>query len=115
MSAVNATPSATANASTATKDAAPLQASAGQASQAQILKVAREFESIFLRSLLSPLEKTTQVGKGGSLAAGQSAYGSMVVGAMADTMSTVGGIGLAEVITRALTAHGAESKGPQKP
>jgi Rod binding domain-containing protein len=78
----------------------------------EILKAAREFESIFLRSLLAPLEKTTQVGKSGSLSAGQSAYGSMVVGAMADTLSNVGGIGLAEVIARAL--NGSQGSG-QKP
>jgi Rod binding domain-containing protein len=78
----------------------------------EILKAAREFESIFLRSLLAPLEKTTQMGKSGSLSAGQSAYGSMVVGAMADTMSNVGGIGLAEVIARALNGSQGSSQKP---
>lgn len=96
----------------ATSDAkAPADANsaAGAHEKQEILKAAREFESIFLRSLLSPLEKSTSMGKSGSLSAGQSAYGSMVVGAMADTLSNVGGIGLAEVIARAL--NGSQGSG----
>lgn len=99
----------------ATPDAqatADANSTAGAREKQEILKAAREFESIFLRSLLSPLEKTTSMGKSGSLSAGQSAYGSMVVGAMADTLSNVGGIGLAEVIARAL--NGSQGSG-QKP
>ena len=72
----------------------------------EVLKAAREFESIFLRTLLSSLEKTTKT-SGGSLSAGQSAYGGMVVGAMADAMSSAGGIGLTEVIVKAMTHQAA--------
>lgn len=71
--------------------------------RADALKAAREFESIFLRSLLSSLEKTTKPASGGSLSAGQSAYGGMVVSAMADAMTQAGGIGLAEIIVKAMT------------
>lgn len=69
----------------------------------EALKAAREFESIFLRTLLSSLEKTTKSTGGGSLSAGQSAYGGMVVSAMADAMTSAGGIGLAEIIVKAMT------------
>lgn len=82
----------------------------------ETLRVAREFETIFLRSLLGSLEKTTQMGSGGPLKAGQSAYGSMVVGAMSDAMSAAGGIGLAEVIARAMSRPETSGKGgPIKP
>jgi Rod binding domain-containing protein len=70
------------------------------------LKAAREFEAIFLRTLLSSLEKTTSVKGGGKLDTGQSTYGSMVVGAMADQISQGGGIGLADIVAKSLTAHG---------
>lgn len=71
------------------------------------LKAAKEFEAIFLRTLLSSLEKTTSVaGGGGKLNTSQSTYGSMVVGALADKISGTGGIGLAEVVARSLNAHG---------
>ena len=51
------------------------------------LKAAKDFESIFLRTLLSSLEKTTSISGGGKLNTGQSTYGSMVVGALADKVS----------------------------
>lgn len=69
------------------------------------LKAAKDFEAIFLRTLLSSLEKTTSVNGGGKLNTGQSTYGSMVVGAMADQISGTGGIGLAEVVARSLVGH----------
>jgi Rod binding domain-containing protein len=69
------------------------------------LKAARDFEAIFLRSLLSSLEKTTAVSAGGKLDTSQSTYGSMVVGALADNISGSGGIGLADIIAKSLSAH----------
>jgi Rod binding domain-containing protein len=77
-----------------------------------VLRAAREFESIFLRALLAPLEKTTQVGSSGSSGTAPSAYGSMVVGAMADSISGAGGIGLTEIVAKALSARAAEPKPP---
>jgi len=71
----------------------------------QALKAAKDFEAIFLRTLLSSLEKTTSMSGGGKLTTGQSAYGSMVVGAMADKISKSGGIGLADIVARSLSAH----------
>ncbi len=69
------------------------------------LKAAKDFEAIFLRTLLSSLEKTTSVSGSGRPNTAQSTYGSMVVGAMAEQISGAGGIGLAEVVARSLSAH----------
>jgi Rod binding domain-containing protein len=77
----------------------------------EVLRAAREFETIFLRSLLGSLEKTTSSGTSGSMKSGQSTYGSMVVGALADSMSGAGGIGLAEVIAKAMTQAESAPKG----
>jgi flagellar protein FlgJ len=81
----------------------------------QALKAAKDFEAIFLRTLLSSLEKTTSVKGGGRLDTGQSTYGSMVVGAMADQISQGGGIGLAEIVAKSLTAHGPAPTADSKP
>lgn len=69
------------------------------------LKAAKDFESIFLRTLLSSLEKTTSISGGGKLNTGQSTYGSMIVGAMADNISNSGGIGLADIVAKSLSSH----------
>src|SRR6476620_2461713 len=80
------------------------------------LKAAKDFEAIFLRTLLSSLEKTTAVSGGGKLNTGQSTYGSMVVGALADRISGSGGIGLAEVVAKSLLPHaGAPATEPKVP
>jgi Rod binding domain-containing protein len=79
------------------------------------LKAAKDFEAIFLRTLLSSLEKTTSVKGGGKLDTGQSTYGSMVVGAMADQISSTGGIGLADIVAKSLAAHGAPAASEPKP
>jgi Rod binding domain-containing protein len=71
----------------------------------QALKAAKDFEAIFLRTLLSSLEKTTSVSGGGKLSASQSNYGSMVVGALSDSISQSGGIGLADLVAKSLTLH----------
>ncbi|HMI85480.1 MAG TPA: rod-binding protein [Polyangiaceae bacterium] len=64
------------------------------------LRLAREFEQIFLRKMLSPLEKSGH-NAGASASSSGDAYGSMVVSALAEAVSKGGGIGLAEVIARA--------------
>jgi len=65
------------------------------------LRLAREFEQIFIRKMLAPLEKSGRSQTGASAAAGGDAYGSMVVSALAEAVSKGGGVGLAEVIARA--------------
>lgn len=79
------------------------------------LKAAKDFEAIFLRTLLSSLEKTTSVSGGGKLNTGQSTYGSMVVGALADNISGSGGIGLADIVAKSLTAHIPQASLESKP
>jgi Rod binding domain-containing protein len=79
------------------------------------LKAAKDFEAIFLRTLLSSLEKATSVSGGGKLNTSQSTYGSMVVGALADNISGTGGIGLAEVVARSLATQSVSTSGGPKP
>lgn len=64
------------------------------------LRLAKEFEQIFIRKMLSSLEKAGQK-DGASGASGGNAYGGMVVSALAEAVSKGGGVGLAEVIARA--------------
>lgn len=79
------------------------------------LKAAKDFEAIFLRTLLSSLEKTTSMSGGGKPTTGQSTYGSMVVGAMADQISGGGGIGLADIVAKSLATHLPASSAAPKP
>jgi Rod binding domain-containing protein len=79
------------------------------------LQAAKDFEAIFLRTLLSSLEKTTSVNGGGKLNTGQSTYGSMVVGAMADNISASGGIGLADIVAKSLSTHISPRSAEPKP
>ena len=65
------------------------------------LRLAREFEQIFIRKMLASLEKSGKSAEPGRASAGGDAYGSMVVSALAEAVSNGGGIGLAEVIARA--------------
>lgn len=82
----------------------------------EMMKVARDFEAVFLRAMLAPLEKATKMGASGSMQAGQSAYGGMVVGAMADSMTSAGGIGMAEVIAKAMAQQQSQGKkAPSQP
>lgn len=72
----------------------------------KLVKAAEEFEAVFIRQLLKPLEKAGQMGKSGPVTSGSSVYGSMMVGAVADSASKSGGIGLAEMVLKALTDSG---------
>jgi Rod binding domain-containing protein len=73
------------------------------------MRAAREFEAIFLRNLLKPLESAGAMGKQGGVSSGSGVYGSMMVGALADSASAGGGIGLAHMVLEALT-RGAAAK-----
>ena len=75
------------------------------------LRLAREFEQIFIRKMLSSLEKAGQ--KDGAPAGG-SAYGGMVVSALAEAVSKGGGVGLADLIARAASQQGGVA-GPAAP
>jgi peptidoglycan hydrolase FlgJ len=61
---------------------------------------ARQFEAVFLRQLLSCVEKSPGLGKGSETQG--AVVGSMVVGALSDEMSSAGGIGLSDVVLRAM-------------
>jgi Rod binding domain-containing protein len=63
-------------------------------------KAASEFEAIFIRQLLSSLEKGN--GLSGGESSGGSVFRSMMVGALADTAAQGGGIGLSELILKAM-------------
>lgn len=63
-------------------------------------KAAQQFEAIFLRQLLGSLEKAG--GFGGSSDSGSAIFGSMMVGALADSAAASGGIGLADIIFQAM-------------
>jgi len=63
-------------------------------------QAAQQFEAVFLRQLLSSVEKSSTLSGGTET---QSAVvGSMLTGALADHMSSSGGLGLSEVILRAM-------------
>jgi peptidoglycan hydrolase FlgJ len=63
-------------------------------------EAARQFEAVFLRQMLSSLERTLSTKEGKE--AGSNLYGSMMVDAVADAVSRAGGIGLASMLTRSL-------------
>jgi flagellar protein FlgJ len=77
------------------------------APSAETLKAARDFEQIFLRKMLSVLEKTGRPATGGAMNGGKDIYSSMVVNALAESVSAGGGIGLADFIAQSMTPHAA--------
>jgi Rod binding domain-containing protein len=60
--------------------------------------------------MLSSLEKAGTVG--GDEGSGTAVYGSMMVGALAETAADGGGIGLSEMVLRALTPDAEQPKTP---
>ncbi len=68
-------------------------------------QAAREFEAIFLKQLLTSLERTTEGASGNAI------YGSMVVDSMADAITRAGGLGLADEIQRSLSSQSRSSDG----
>jgi Rod binding domain-containing protein len=91
------------------------------APSAEILRAARDFEQIFLRKMLSVLEKTGRPTTSGSMTSGSDIYSSMVVNALAESVSAGGGIGLGDFIAKSVTpeatSRGAppEASSPGKP
>jgi Rod binding domain-containing protein len=71
-------------------------------------KAAREFEAIFIRQLLSSLEKST--GLSGGESSGGAVFRSMMVGALADTAAEGGGIGMSELILKAMMPQAPPAK-----
>jgi Rod binding domain-containing protein len=104
---------------TQAKDAlAKVQGTAGKidgqnALDPEKLRLAREFEQIFIRKMLASLEKSGHK-EGASGTSGNGVYGSMVVNALAEAVSKGGGVGLAEVIARA-ASQPVSGAGPATP
>lgn len=71
-------------------------------------KAARDFEAIFLRQLLSSLEKGS--GMSGGQSSGGAVFRSMMVSAMADKAAEGGGIGLSELILKAMLPPAPQGK-----
>jgi len=69
----------------------------------EITRAARQFEAIFVRMMLEPLQKTGESKKSTPGASAGGAYGSMVVDAFSDAMTQSGGVGLAHMIEDALS------------
>lgn len=69
----------------------------------RLAEAAKQFEAVFIRQMLSSLEKTT-----GSSAdthtSGGAIYGSMVVNTVADAIANAGGLGLASLLTKSVQA-----------
>jgi peptidoglycan hydrolase FlgJ len=72
-------------------------------------KAARDFEAIFLRQMLSGMEKSSGLAGSGK-STGAEIFGSMMVGALADTAAEGGGIGLSELILKAMLPPSAPAK-----
>jgi peptidoglycan hydrolase FlgJ len=66
---------------------------------ARLQKAAQQFEAIFIRQMLTTLEKTARI-SGSSQGTGASMYGSMVVNVMADAIAAAGGVGLGSALAR---------------
>jgi len=92
------------------KDASTTEASHARELE-KIQRAAKDFEAVFLRQMLSALERTTKVGDRGSNVAGQRAYGSMIVEAVADAVAQAGGIGLSDLLARVLVERTGQTAG----
>ena len=66
----------------------------------RLAEASRQFEAIFLRQMLACLERTTSVD--GKNVGGSALYGSMLVDAVADSVTRAGGIGLGSLLVKSL-------------
>jgi Rod binding domain-containing protein len=86
---------------------------ASEGARAKARDAARDFEAIFVRQLLQPLEKMKSMS--GKSDAGSPIYGSMLVGALADAATRGAGFGLADLIATALTPAPTAAPRPSAP
>lgn len=75
------------------------------------VEVAKNFEAIFLRQILSSMQKAGSLGSKSGGAPGQGAYASMIVDAMSDAVTRGGGLGMADQILRGMTDLEQKAKG----
>lgn len=85
------------------KASAPLEKPAHASENKKTREAALEFESILVRQMLGPLEKSLTAGIGGG-GASAPMVGSMVLESLSRSIAEGGGLGLADVIEQALTA-----------
>jgi Rod binding domain-containing protein len=95
--------------STLEKTAATTPADKPGAPSQETIHAAKEFEQIFLRKMLSSLEKTGRAQGEGTASAGSDVYSSMVVNALSEAISAGGGVGLADMIARSMTPSTAQA------
>lgn len=74
---------------------------ATQHKAATVADATQQFESILLKQMLQALERTTKVSPEGA-GAGQSLYGSIIVDVVADSIANSGGLGLGQMMERAI-------------
>ncbi len=79
-----------------------LRQARGKTPQTAEVKAAQEFEQIFVRKMLSSLEKTGRMGEKSSISGGSDVYSSMVVDALSNSIAASGGIGLADMVVRSI-------------
>ncbi|HEX4515500.1 MAG TPA: hypothetical protein VH054_18265, partial [Polyangiaceae bacterium] len=68
----------------------------------KLVEAAKQFEAVFMRELLKPLEKSTAAMGGSSTSAGESTYGSMIVDALGDAVAKAGGLGFGDQLVKDL-------------
>lgn len=89
--------------SIAPKSSETSSATTQERSHAAQVDAARQFEAIFVRQMLSSLERTQ--GLGGQSQTGSEVYGSMMVNAVADMVTQGDGIGLSALVLEALSTR----------
>ena len=82
------------------KASVTLPAKAATTESKKLGDAARQFEAVFLRQILSSVGRAASVQGGNE--AGSNLYGSMLVDAVADSVSRSGGMGLASMLVHSL-------------
>jgi Rod binding domain-containing protein len=80
----------------------PNAAPAATPKDPKLVEAAKQFEAVFMRELLKPLEKSTAAMGGSSTSAGESTYGSMIVDALGDAVAKAGGLGFGDQLVKDL-------------
>jgi Rod binding domain-containing protein len=79
----------------------------------ELLEAARQFEAIFVRQLMAPMEKSR--GITGQNQPGSDVYGSMITGALADAATQGDGLGLSALVLESLSQKLPSKPAPTEP
>ncbi len=82
-----------------------LSSTAGVGDDPRLKEAAMQFEAVFVRQMLSSLEKATGSPMGNQTSGG-SIYGSMVVNSLADAIAHAGGLGLGSMLLKSFGTQG---------